>query len=98
MVGKPLNGRSGLRPDTTWTASSWEARRGVKEWLSTNFQNGRAYKPTLDQLPLTRLIDIEALRAAEVPCFGTLERAVGFLARSFGKGGVYPTPATHEAR
>ena len=92
MAGEKLDGRPGLRADTRWDGSSWEARRGVKEWLSKHFQSGRAYKPTLDQLPLTRLIDIQTLRKASVPCYGTLERAVGFLAENYGKAGVYPIP------
>ena len=92
MAGEKLDGRPGLQADTRWDGSSWEARRGVKEWLSKHFQSGRAYKPTLDQLPLTRLIDIQTLRKASVSCYGTLERAVGFLAENYGGAGVYPSP------
>ena len=36
------------------------------------------------------MIDLPTLRAAEVPCFATLERALAFLAVAFGTGGVYP--------
>lgn len=64
----------------------------MKEWLTANFPPGRSYKPAFDQLPLTRMIDLPTLRAANVPCFGTLERALTFLAGAFGKGGVYPPP------
>jgi len=96
MAGQPLLGadrreRAGLLPGTHYQGD-WEAKRGVKEWLTTKFPPGRSYKPTLDQLPLTRMIDIPTLRAAGVPCFGTLERALAFLAAGFGTGGVYPPP------
>lgn len=97
MAGKPLgtgaSARPGLRPGTRWEGS-WESRRGVKEWLSDHFPPNRIYKPTLDQLPLTRLIDFNVLREADLPCFGTLERALKFLAEGLA-GGVYP-PANLE--
>jgi hypothetical protein len=94
MAGQPIVGtdgqqRPGLRAGTKYTGA-WEAKRGVKEWLTEQFPPGRAYKPTLDQLPMTRMIDIPTLRSANVPCFGTLERALGFLAGEFGRSGVYP--------
>jgi Domain of unknown function (DUF4276) len=92
MAGKPLDtgaaARPGLRPGTRWEGP-WESRRGIKEWLSAHFPPNRSYKPTLDQLPLTRLIDFRILREADLPCFGTLERALSFLAES-PAGGVYP--------
>jgi hypothetical protein len=96
MAGFPLVGpdgqeRPGLLPGTRYKGD-WEAKRGVKEWLTEHFPAGRSYKPTFDQLPLTRMIDLPTLRAAGVPCFGTLERALSFLAVAFGKGGVYPPP------
>ena len=98
MAGQPLidpsgQERPGLQPGTRY-AGDWEAKRGVKEWLTDHFPEGRSYKPALDQLALTRLIDIPTLRAAGVPCFGTLERALGFLASSFGAPGVYPQPTS----
>jgi hypothetical protein len=93
MAGQSLDGRPGLRPDVEWDAPSWEDRRGVKEWLSKRLPLGRSYKPTLDQLPLTRMIDFGLLRDAAVPCFGTLERALAFLDRNFGGAGVYPSPS-----
>ncbi len=92
MAGKPLDGRPGLQPGTRWDGAGWEVRRGVKEWLTQQLPLGRAYKPTLDQLPMTRMIDLDVLREAAVPCFETLERALGFLGRNFGGSGVYPPP------
>ena len=82
MAGKLLDGRPGLDARTVWDGASWEVRRGVKEWLSRHFPRNRRYKPTLDQLPMTRMLDFDRVRHGEVPCFGTLERAVTFLNRS----------------
>jgi hypothetical protein len=50
---------------------------------------GQSYKPSVDQLAFTQLIDLEELAAANVPCFGTLERAVAFLAKAI-PGETYP--------
>ena len=91
MAGQPIDGRTGLVSGTRWDKSHWEAHRGVKEWLSGHFPKGRSYKPTVDQLPMTRMIDLDVLAAAGVPCFGTLERALQFLVRAdTSPGDVYP--------
>jgi len=91
MLGRGTSLREGLRAGTRWTGASWQAHRGVKEWLSQNYAGGHRYKPTTDQLELTRMIDLPTLRAANVPCYGTLERALVFLAEKAGRsGGVYP--------
>lgn len=90
MAGRELEGRAGLLPGTVWDGAHWESRRGIKEWLSSRFPRGKAYKPTVDQLPLTRMLDLQRLSDAAVPCFGTLERALQFLAQ--GAVGVYPEP------
>jgi hypothetical protein len=50
---------------------------------------GQSYKPSVDQLAFTQMIDLDELTAANVPCFGTLERAVAFLS-SAGPGETYP--------
>lgn len=94
MAGRTLGTgkaeRPGLAAGTRWD-HGWEDRRGIKEWLSHHYPEGRIYKPTTDQLDLTRMIDLDALRAAGVPCFGTLERALGFLAAHLGEAEVvYP--------
>lgn len=96
IAGKPLGkgaaARPGLRPGSRWEGS-WESRRGIKEWLTAHFPPNRSYKPTVDQLDLTRLLDFALLREADLPCFGTLERALTFLARS-SAGAAYPPPGT----
>ncbi len=92
MAGRPLDStrvaRPGLVAETRWEGS-WESRRGIKEWLSAHFPPNRSYKPTLDQLPLTRLIDFAVLRQAGVACFGSLERALAALAAGAATN-VYP--------
>ena len=90
MAGQPLGNRSGIFPGAKWDRESWEARRGIKEWLTRQFPTNRSYKPTVDQLPMTRMIDVPHLRRANVPCFGTLERALAFLGENLDGGGVYP--------
>jgi hypothetical protein len=98
MAGRKLVGpegveREGLLPDTAFNGDP-EAIRGVKEWLSKHMPPTRAYKPTVDQLPMTRLVDFGRLRTAKppLPCFGTLERALKFLARQLcsNRAGTYP--------
>jgi hypothetical protein len=83
--------RPGLRPDAVFQGDP-QAIRGVKEWLSDHMSEGRRYKPSVDQLPLTRLVRFDLLRASRLPWFGTLERALTFLAGSLGRPGVYPEP------
>lgn len=95
MAGRPLRTgsieRPGLVAGTTFDGDP-ESIRGVKEWLSKRFPRGTSYKPTTDQLQLTRMIDFDRLRAAQLPCFGTLERALRFLAENLGSPGrVYPS-------
>jgi len=87
MAGRTLTGpegveRPGLEQGARFEGSDFESIRGVKEWLSKHYAGGRSYKPTLDQLALTRMIDLNMLRAANVPSFGTLERALRFLAEA----------------
>lgn len=81
----------GFKDDLTWDRDTWEARRGIKEWLSNHLPRGKSYKPTVDQLKMTQKIDLEQLRAANVPSFGSLERAVKMVLEHFGAPGViYP--------
>lgn len=59
IAERPLEGRPGLSPGRTVSDDRIETIRGVKEWLSRRFPEGRIYKETLDQLPMTRLIDLD---------------------------------------
>jgi hypothetical protein len=91
MAGKEI--RPGLRlSEGAAYEGDPEAKRDVKGLLSTWFPPGKAYKPTLDQLPMTRMIDFPTLRAAQMPSFGTLENALKFLASAPAAGRVYPPP------
>lgn len=88
--------RPGLLPGSAFTGDP-ESIRGVKEWLSRHMPPGRAYKPTLDQLALARLVEFRLLRESDppLPCFGSLERATRFLHSRLPSGSteVYPPPA-----
>ena len=96
MTGEFPDGRPGLENGTVWDGATWEARRGIKEWLSKHFPPGRIYKPTMDQYIMTRKIDLEVLRNSDVPCFGSLERAIQMLCEHIGSAGfVYPCRATN---
>jgi hypothetical protein len=96
LAGRPLKGddgqsRPGLLQGTTFVGDP-ESVRGVKEWLGDRFPPNRSYKPTFDQLPMTRMLKLQTLRAAGPPCFGTLERALHFLGQA-GACDVYPPAA-----
>lgn len=96
MAGQPLRDdrgveRPGLRRGTRFEGSP-ERLRSAKDWLSQHMDSQRRYKPTLDQLPLTRMIDFDRLRSVGLPCFLTLERALRFLAAHLGDSVVYPPP------
>ncbi|MBX3226791.1 MAG: DUF4276 family protein [Labilithrix sp.] len=90
MAGRALDGRPGLLPEARYEGD-FEARRGVKEWLTSQMPRGRRYKPTVDQLPLTRMVDFDVVRTKGLPWFGSLERALVFLEANLGSGGAaYP--------
>lgn len=96
LVDSTGTGREGLLASTTF-AGDPQRIRGVKEWLSTHMPPGRSYKPTVDQLPMTRMIDFNLLRSADppLPCFGSLERALRFLSDQIVSrtANVYPIGA-----
>jgi hypothetical protein len=94
MAGQSFPGpggpRSGLSPHARFEGD-FEAKRGVKEWLTSQMPPGRAYKPTVDQLPMTRMVNFATIRARGLAWFGSLERALVFLQANLGKAGaVYP--------
>lgn len=92
MAGKRLRSREGVETSGLLPSASFDgdpqAKRGVKEWLSENMPPGRNYKPTLDQLPLARLVEFETVRNSQppLPFFGSLERALRFLYRQMDEG------------
>lgn len=80
--------RPGLPQGAAWTGNP-EVKRDAKGEVSALL--GRRYKATIDQFALTRLLDFDALRRSGLSCFGTLERALGWLVRAEAPG-VYPPP------
>lgn len=95
MAGKPIVDpnnvrRVGLREGAKFEGDP-QGRRDAKGVVSSFMPPGRTYKPTTDQLALTRLLDFGALRRAGLPCFSTLENALRFLAGA-APGAVYPPP------
>ena len=95
MAGRTLPSPSGERPGivqgTTWEGN-WERLRGIKEWLTAQFPPNRAYKPTVDQLPLTQMLDLKKLRDSGLSSFVRLERALKFLRETEAPGSAYPSP------
>ena len=93
LAGQPLRGpggeREGLPPGAALERDP-VAVRDAKGVISGLLPAGRVYKPTTDQLALTRLIRFEPLRNLRIPCFETLDRALGFLARAATPGTVFP--------
>lgn len=95
MAGQTLKGAAGQELPGLVSGARWvgdyEAKRGVKEWLTSQMPRGRSYKPTVDQLPMTRMVDFNLVRQAGLPWFGTLERALRFIdAHSGQPREVYP--------
>lgn len=95
MAGKMFDAPGGLkRPGLVETATfegDFEAKRDVKGLLSERMTPGTVYKPSVDQLPLTRLVRFETVREKGLAWFGTLERALAFLSSQRGEPGVgYP--------
>lgn len=79
-----------LAPEAYFTGDP-EAVRDAKKVINRFLPRTHPYRPTTHQLVLTRLLDFATLRAAGLPCFGTLERALDFLLTTTGPG-VYPRP------
>lgn len=63
--------------------------RGAKKVIDRFLPRNRPYRETTHQLAMTRLLDFAVLRTSELPCFGTLERALEFVLMTGGEG-VYP--------
>jgi hypothetical protein len=92
MAGRPLKDDRGielapLAADARFSGDP-EAVRNAKKAINQFLPRTHPYKETTHQIALTRLLDLATLRASELPCFGTLERAVAFLLE--GTRGVYP--------
>lgn len=91
-IGHGAAARPGIEKEAEF-AGTPHRKRDAKGWLSSHMVGGRAYKPTVDQKPLTQMVDFDVVRESGLPWFGTLERALAFLAQSLGGSGVYPNAA-----
>ncbi len=92
MAGRPFpDGRAGLVAGAVFEGDP-QSKRDAKGQITHFLPSGQRYKPTIDQVILTRWLDFPTLRASGLPCFGTLERALTFLASAAG-GDVYPESA-----
>jgi hypothetical protein len=71
-----------------------EQPRDAKGWIGRELFGGLPYKPTIHQLPLTRLMGINELRSADLSSYRRLESGLTFLAEEVRSGGraVYPQP------
>lgn len=89
MAGKRIRDGLQLQSDVHWEGDAEEVRN-AKGWLTDNlYPKNKAYKESLDQVALTRMVDFSRLRSGNVRSFGTLERALKFLG-STSSPGVYP--------
>ncbi len=77
-AAESLRGRRGLQEDLEAPPDP-EAIRGAKEWLTTHMREG-AYSETVDQAPLTALMDLEQARRS--PSFDKCYREIGRLVRT----------------
>ncbi|HOY94224.1 MAG TPA: hypothetical protein PK509_00710 [Catalimonadaceae bacterium] len=67
-----------------------ERRRDAKGELNNLFPGNQIYKPTLHQLPLVTLCKIEWLEEAQLPSFGSLQRALLHLSNPARNKTCYP--------
>ena len=96
IVGVPLKGpdgieRPGIEVGAAFHGDPDQAPRGAKEWLTEHMPRRVSYKPTTDQLAMTRLLDLEGQRLNELSSFRRLRRSLRFLAENQTvPGSVYP--------
>jgi len=90
IAGKELSDRPGL-PANLRYEQDVETKRGVKEWLSNHFPRGRSYKPSEDQLPMTRLLDIALVRERS-RSFRRLYHALEEVIEAMDTGKIIVTP------
>ena len=93
LAGKKMSdGRTALRSGTTAPGNNLElAPRDAKGWLSKQMPNG--YKASIDQVELTRLVELEVIRQRGMRSFKRLEDAVRELIEANRSGRHVCTPA-----
>lgn len=83
--------RPGVLAGAAFHGDPDQGPRGAKEWLTRNMLAGVAYKPTADQLAMTRLLDPAHPKLNNLASFRRMRRALAFLASNLGRAGaVYP--------
>jgi hypothetical protein len=90
IIGQEIGGRSGLSADATFEGNPEEIR-GAKAWLSKRLPNGRIYKETEDQAPLSNSIDF-SLALERSRSFRRLFSAIDELITSISTGEITVTP------
>ena len=96
IAGRPLTGDDGIERPGVVTSAAFHANpddgpRGAKEWLTRNMPPGVAYKPTTDQLAMTRMLRLDDDRLNQLPSFVRLRRGLRFLSENMSvAGAVYP--------
>ena len=91
LAGKrmPPDNREGVKSNASWAGNTEQAPRNAKGELNKLMVNG--YKPTTDQEPLTRLLDIDLLRNSGCRSFLRLDSAIRQLAEALRTGRHIPT-------
>ena len=97
LAGKRLSdGRPGVQLDPPeWAGDLEKEPRGAKEALRKAMPNG--YKETLDQIELTKLLDLDQVRRRGLKSFARLERAIKQLAEACKTGIHVATPPSPSA-
>lgn len=90
ITGESFGNRQGL-PVGLLYPGEVEERVGVKGWITRQLSEGRIYKETLDQVAMTRLIDLERARQRS-RSFRRLCHAVKQAVNAIDTGQVIVTP------
>jgi len=90
ISGRSIDGRSGLPAGLSYRGDV-EAIVGVKGWLSRQMPEGRVYKETLDQAPLTGMIDIDLAKAGS-RSFRRMCHAVTQAVEAIDSGSIFVSP------
>ena len=85
------HGRAGVKVGVQAPVQNIEAApRDAKGWLSDQMEMG--YKPTLDQTPLTKIVDIDVIRARNLRSFKRFEDALNAIIAAFRSNKHISTP------
>ena len=94
IAGQPLRDdrgieRAGLLPGTSFKETT-KVYAVSKSGCRAISLPGISYKPTLDQLAMTRMIHFDDLRRSGLSSFASLETGLRFIGQNPGTPGVYP--------